>query len=177
FQLNAMLVLLLVTMALGLNIVVGLAGLLDLGYAAFFAIGAYTAALLTASGSQLAVVFSGLLGDFTAVLWLSGLAATGAGLVIALPTLRMRPEYLAITTLAFGEIVLGVIRHLDAWTGGSRGLAGVPQPRLLGISLETPAAWYELALWLGVIAAFLSARFRSYRHGRACSAGCQDMMA
>jgi branched-chain amino acid transport system permease protein len=176
-QLNAMLVLLLVVLALGLNIVVGQAGLLDLGYAAFFAIGAYTAALLTASGSRLAVGLPGILGDFVIVLVLSALVAALAGVLLGTSALRMRPEYLAITTLAFGEIVPGLIRHLDAWTGGARGMAGVPRPRLLGLELDGPTAWYELALALAVVAALVSARLRSARQGRAWAAVSQDELA
>ncbi|HYU19150.1 MAG TPA: hypothetical protein VEQ11_10670, partial [Chloroflexota bacterium] len=177
FQLNAMLILLLVVLALGLNVVVGFAGLLDLGYAAFFAIGGYTAALLTASGSRLAAELPGFLGDFAVVLLLSGLMAALAGILLGVPVLRMRPEYLAIATLAFGEMVPGVIRHLDAWTGGARGMSGVPHPRLLGAQLDSPTAWYELALAMAVLTALVASRLRSSRHGRAWAAVSQDEAA
>jgi branched-chain amino acid transport system permease protein len=176
-QVSALLILLLTTLALGLNIVTGLAGLLDLGYAAFFAIGGYSTAVLTAPASRLAAELPVLASDFTAALAVSGLVAALAGGLLALPALRMRPEYLAMTTLAFGEIVPGVIRHLDAWTGGSRGVAGIPRPQLFGVVLDDPAAWYELALVLVVLAALISARLRSARQGRAWAAVSQDELA
>lgn len=195
--------LLYVSLALGLNVVTGLAGLLDLGYAAFFALGGYTTALLTASGSRFATGLPVALGDSTVVVarertirhpgrlpagtawpnssvsWASWAATSAAlaGYLLALPALRMRPEYLPMTTLPFGEIVPGVIHHLDDWTGGSRGIAGIPRPRLFGTVLEEPAAWYEISLGLVVLAAVTTARLRSARQGRAWAAVSQDELA
>ncbi|HEY3109650.1 MAG TPA: ABC transporter permease, partial [Chloroflexota bacterium] len=122
--------LLLVALALGLSVVVGQAGLLDLGYAAFVAIGGYAAAILTSSGSRLGALLPEPLRDP----WLGVLVAVGAaalfGLAFGLPSVRTRGEYLAIVTLAFGEIVPSVIWHLPDWTGGARGMSGVSSPSL-----------------------------------------------
>src|SRR6187549_1219683 len=99
-----------VLLALGLNIVVGYAGLLDLGYAAFFAIGAYTMGLLNSP-----VLGSPLYGHawrFWVVIWIAALVSAGLGVVIGAPTLRVRGDYLAIITLAFGEIIPVAIRNL-----------------------------------------------------------------
>ncbi len=118
----------LVVMALGLNIVVGFAGLLDLGYVAFYALGAYTYALL-------ATTF-GL--SFWICLPLAGTLAAFWGILLGFPVLRLRGDYLAIVTLAFGEIVPGVIWHLPYWTGGPRGISGVPPLRLGPWGPESP---------------------------------------
>jgi branched-chain amino acid transport system permease protein len=143
------------TLALGLNIVVGFAGLLDLGYAAFFAIGAYTYGILTAFQLQpewssfwepfqylgLVAKMPGETGDasvvhFTLSFWLglplaAGLAAF-FGILFGAPTLRLRGDYLAIVTLGFGEIVPIVVRNWDSLTNGAAGLNGVAAPKLLG---------------------------------------------
>src|ERR1700737_3790606 len=118
--------LLMVTLSVGLTVVVGFAGLLDLGYAAFFAIGSYTAAMLTSSGSRLALGLPIALREPWLALPLAGLVAAGFGVVFGLPSVRTRGEYLAIVTLAFGEIVPLVIWHLPDLTGGARGAAGTP---------------------------------------------------
>src|SRR3954454_18105160 len=98
-------------LALGLNIVVGFAGLLDLGYAAFFAIGGYAVAFMTAPQSPL--VQRGIVVDFWPAMAISFVVAGIAGLILGAPTLRLRGDYLAIVTLAFGEIVPQAIRHLE----------------------------------------------------------------
>lgn len=119
-----------VLMAIGLNVVVGFAGLLDLGYAAFFAIGAYTYALL-ASGQ----LGSSPIGrDFHLPFWLLlfvGVAvAASFGIILGAPTLRLRGDYLAIVTLGFGEIVPRVFRNLGTWTGGVNGISAIDFPSL-----------------------------------------------
>src|SRR5206468_10719828 len=98
------------------NIVVGFAGLLDLGYAAFFAIGGYTAAFLTSPSSPLPFRT-----EFWIALAASWFVAAACGLILGAPTLRLRGDYLAIVTLAFGEIVPRVFLNLEQWTRGSRG--------------------------------------------------------
>src|SRR5207247_708498 len=95
----------LVALAVGLGVVVNFAGLLDLGYAAFFAIGSYTAALLTSSASRIAEPLPALLHDPWLAIGAAGLIAASFGVVFGVPTIRTRGEYLAIVTLAFGEIV------------------------------------------------------------------------
>ena len=108
-------------LALGLNIVVGFAGLLDLGYAAFFAIGGYTAAFLTSPISPLAPYVQT---NFYVAMGLSFFVAATFGMLLGAPTLRLRGDYLAIVTLAFGEIVPRVFLNLDKWTYGASGLMG-----------------------------------------------------
>jgi branched-chain amino acid transport system permease protein len=150
------------TLALGLNIVVGFAGLLDLGYAAFFAIGAYTYGILTAFQLQPewstfwepfhylglvakmpAEVGDGSVVHFTLSFWLAlPLAAAMAaffGVLFGAPTLRLRGDYLAIVTLGFGEIVPIVVRNWSDLTNGAAGLNGVAAPRLFGWSFGVDA--------------------------------------
>jgi len=112
----------------GLNVVVGLAGLLDLGYVAFYAVGAYSYALLATS--------LGL--SFWEGLPLAGILAALWGVMLGFPVLRLRGDYLAIVTLAFGEIIRLVIVNWQSLTGGPNGVSGIPRPTLFGIAL-TPA--------------------------------------
>ncbi len=171
-------ILLLVALGTGLSLVVG-AGLLDLGYAAFFAIGGYTAALLTSSGSRLALALPESLREPWLALPLAGLVAAGFGIAFGLPSIRTRGEYLAIVTLAFGEIVPGVIWHLPYWTGGSNGLSGVPLPTL-GIALggsDRAAHAYTLALLLASLAGLAALRLARSRVGRAWAATRDDETA
>lgn len=119
-------VLIYILLALGLNVTVGLAGLLDLGFVAFYAIGAYSFALLSK--------FFGL--DFWICLPLSGLIAALFGAVLSLPILRLRGDYLAIVTLGFGEITRIVILNWQSLTGGPNGVSGIPRPGLFGLSFD-----------------------------------------
>jgi branched-chain amino acid transport system permease protein len=158
-------------LALGLNLLLGYAGLLDLGYAACFAVGAYAAGMLTSPGGRIATLFPD---SFVAVLAASGLAAGLLGLVSAALTLRLRGEYLAIVTLAFGQIVPRTMQNLNDFTGGARGIAGLPAPQLLGWSLQTPTARYYLALGLLLLTAGASLRLAHSRTGRAWAAMSVD---
>jgi len=169
--------LLLVTLALGLSIVVSYAGLLDLGYAAFFAIGGYTTALLTSSGSQLAEIFPLLAHNPWLTLPLAGLAAAGCGVVCGLACLRTRGEYLAIITLAFGEIVPSVLLYLPDWTGGPRGLSGIPPLRLGPWDPDSPLHGYAIALALAGIACLVAMQLATSRIGRAWGAVRDDEVA
>jgi len=114
-----------VLLALGLNIVVGVAGLLDLGYAAVFAIGAYSFARLGSPQSGMHTPVGGLL------LLASGIAAV-FGILLGAPTLRLRGDYLAIVTLGFGEIVPQTFLNLSQWTGGPNGISSLDQPTIGG---------------------------------------------
>ena len=148
--------LLYVVLALGLNIVVGYAGLLDLGFAAFFAVGAYTVGITTLT--------------FGLSFWLAlplaiGLAAV-AGVIIGAPTLRLRSDYLAIVTLGFGEIVRIAARNLRE-TGGASGLSGIEQPWLFGWHISTPIDFYYVFCVLSIIAVVVSVRLANSRLGRA----------
>ena len=167
---------LLVALALGLGVVVVFAGLLDLGYAAFFALGGYTAALLTSSGSRLADLVSWPLGNAWVALGLAGLVAGGFGFLFGLPSVRTRGEYLAIVTIALGEIVPGVIWHLPEWTGGPRGVSGVALPRF-GLPLAAPVQAYALTLALAAGAGLAARRLAPSRVGRAWAAVRDDEIA
>src|ERR1700722_29105 len=189
------------TLALGLNIVVGFAGLLDLGYAAFFAIGAYTYGILTAfqlqpewSAFWEPFHFLGLVakmpaetGDgsvvhFTLSFWL-GLPLAGAlaaffGILFGAPTLRLRGDYLAIVTLGFGEIVPIVVRNWSDLTNGAAGLNGVAAPRLFGWSFGVDALpYYYVAIAMVALLVFISIRLRDSRIGRAWMAIREDEIA
>jgi branched-chain amino acid transport system permease protein len=125
--------------ALGLNVVVGFAGLLDLGYVAFWAIGAYTAAILTGAADYTRDLKAGTATlvdkpEWTAWMWVILLVALGvavvAGIVLGSPTLRLRGDYLAIVTLGFGEIVRITANNLDTVTNGPQGIASIPHPAI-----------------------------------------------
>ncbi len=189
------------TLALGLNIVVGFAGLLDLGYAAFFAIGAYTYGILTAYQVQPewssfwdpfhylglvakmpAEVGDGSVVHFTLSFWLAlPLAASVAaffGILFGAPTLRLRGDYLAIVTLGFGEIVPIVVRNWASLTNGAAGLNGVAAPRIAGWSFGVDATpYYYVAICMVALLIFISARLRDSRIGRAWMAIREDEIA
>ena len=148
--------LLYVVLALGLNIVVGYAGLLDLGFAAFFAVGAYTVGITT--------LHFGL--NFWLALPLAIFFAIIAGVIIGTPTLRLRSDYLAIVTLGFGEIVRISARNLRE-TGGASGLIGIDSPWILGWHIETPLDFYFVFCVLAILAVLASARLVNSRLGRA----------
>jgi branched-chain amino acid transport system permease protein len=148
--------LLYVLLALGLNIVVGYAGLLDLGFAAFFAVGAYTVGITT--------LHFGL--NFWLALPLAVLIAIIAGIVIGAPTLRLRSDYLAIVTLGFGEIVRITARNLRE-TGGASGLIGIDSPWLFGWHIRTPLDFYYVFCALAILGVIASARLVNSRLGRA----------
>ena len=180
-----------VLLALGLNIVVGYAGLLDLGYAAFFAIGAYTMGLLNSP-----VLGSPLYGhawSFWVIIWIAALVSAGLGVVIGAPTLRVRGDYLAIITLAFGEIIPVAIRNLGditidiaGWrpverlnlTGGENGVNPVGRPYLPGVNFDTDfIPWYFLILVIGAGSLWAMNRMRDSRLGRAWMAIREDETA
>lgn len=148
--------LLYVLLALGLNIVVGYAGLLDLGFAAFFAVGAYTVGITT--------LHFGL--NFWLALPLAIVLAMVAGLVIGAPTLRLRSDYLAIVTLGFGEIVRITARNLRE-TGGASGLSGIDSPWLFGWHISTPLDFYYVFCVLAILGVIASVRLANSRLGRA----------
>src|SRR5690606_26847979 len=126
----ATLVLIYVMLGLGLNIVVGLAGLLDLGYVAFYAVGAYSYALL----SQ----YFGF--GFWEALLVGGLAAALFGFLLGFPVLRLRGDYLAIVTLGFGEIIRILLNNWTHITGGPNGIGGIPKPTLFGLEFQRRAS-------------------------------------
>ena len=172
-----------VVLALGLNIVVGYAGLLDLGYAAFFAIGAYTTGILTSPLHHLEW-------DFWLVIWLCAAVASIFGIVLGSPTLRLRGDYLAIVTLGFGEIVPIAFRNLDKisipflgihnfnLTNGVKGLNPVGRPSVFGLEFSfDPLPWYYLILLIGAFVIFASRRLENSRVGRSWMAMREDQTA
>jgi branched-chain amino acid transport system permease protein len=186
-------------LALGLNIVVGFAGLLDLGYAAFFAIGAYTYGV--ASSWQLQPAWSGFWepfqwldlvarfhtagGDvvhFQVSFWLmlpiAAAVAAFFGVLFGAPTLRLKGDYLAIVTLGFGEIVPIVARNIPSVTNGAMGLNGVGAPRFFGLDFGIDATpYYYVGVALVAFLIFTSQRLKDSRIGRAWMAIREDEVA
>lgn len=170
-----------VILALGLNIVVGFAGLLDLGYVAFFAIGSYAWGMI---GSNQFAFITGLPVIPAVWSWLfwpmvviTAFIAAGFGILLGAPTLRLRGDYLAIVTLGFGEIVPIVFLELDKYTRGANGIVGVYPPAFPGVSWETSAPYYYLILALIVLVIFANLRLRDSRLGRAWIAIREDEIA
>ncbi|HEX2304523.1 MAG TPA: branched-chain amino acid ABC transporter permease [Gaiella sp.] len=189
-------------MAVGLNIVVGYCGLLDLGYVAFYAVGAYTAGWFASQhfegvtlhlGSSIDNDQVGIHVSMWLVLIAAGLLTMLAGIIIGLPTLRLRGDYLAIVTLGFGEIIPQVVRNGDSFggfnlTNGTFGIApidpvGFPVLSALGLPdnfqrSDNAARWYYLiALVLLLFTVFCSVRLRDSRLGRAWIAIREDETA
>ncbi len=170
-----------VILALGLNIVVGFAGLLDLGYVAFFAIGSYVWAIV---GSHQFTIITGIPVDLHILPWLfwpmlivTALIAALFGVLLGAPTLRLRGDYLAIVTLGFGEIVPIVFVELDKYTNGPNGIVGVQPPAFPGADWTTSLPYYYLILALIVLVLFANVRLRDSRLGRAWIAIREDEIA
>ena len=159
-----------VLLGLGLNIVVGFAGLLDLGYVAFFAIGAYTVAVLT----------SPELGFFNLSFWgalpFAIFMGVLSGVLLGIPVLKMRGDYLAIATLGFGEIIriLVLSDFLRPWLGGAQGIGRIPKAHINSIEFATPQQIYYLILAGCLLVGFISWRLRDSRLGRAWMAVRED---
>jgi branched-chain amino acid transport system permease protein len=164
-----------IIMALGLNVVVGFAGLLDLGYVAFFAIGAYTMAVLTTP--ELPMV-RGIIPQLTfwEALPFAVLAALVAGVLLGIPVLKTRGDYLAIITLGFGEIIrlLVLSDALKPFLGGAQGVTGVARPVLSSIVTDTPQEFYYFIVIGILIAWFITSRLKTSRLGRAWMAIRED---
>ena len=185
----ATLILIYVMLGLGLNIVVGLAGLLDLGYVGFYAVGAYTYALLAH--------YYGL--GFWICLPIAGMMSALFGFLLGFPVLRLRGDYLAIVTLGFGEIIRLLLRNLTGLTGGPNGISNIPKPTLFGLTFEKTAAegmqtfheffgiayssvnkvifLYLVALLLALLALFVINRLLRMPSGRAWEALREDEIA
>lgn len=156
-----------VVLALGLNLVVGQAGLLNLGYVAFYAIGAYTYAILS--------TFYGL--SFWPGMALGALVAAGFAVLLGSPTLKLRGDYFAIVTLGLGEITRIVLNNWDTMTGGPNGLANISRPVIAGYTLHTTLDYYYLILAIVIITIFAMHRLISSRIGRAWIAIREDEVA
>ena len=162
-----------ILMGLGLNITLGFAGLLDLGFVAFFAVGAYTVALLTSTGEF------GLMGlPWWAAVPFGVVAAMIFGVVLGLPILGIRGDYLAIATLGFGEIISILIKSdvLKPWLGGPQGITNIPPPIQTQPAdfLYGPTQIYYVALAIAAFVAFAAWRLRASRLGRAWLAIRED---
>jgi branched-chain amino acid transport system permease protein len=167
-----------IILALGLNVVVGFAGLLDLGYAAFFAIGAYTAAFLTSPVSPFAFVREGHPVNFFLTMLISAAVAAGFGVLLGAPTLRLRGDYLAIVTLGFGEIVPLVVKNTPDITKGTQGMNPIGLPEIPGVLFAVdPVPWYYLIVTVLLISVVITSRLRTARIGRAWAAMREDEVA
>jgi len=186
----ATLVLIYVMLGLGLNIVVGFAGLLDLGFVGFYAVGAYTYALLYHWGGW----------SFWEALPFSGAMAALFGFVLGFPVLRLRGDYLAIVTLGFGEMIRLLLINLNTLTGGPDGISGIPKPSVFGLEMTRRASTeggttfhdffgltfqnqhmviylYMMALLLALVTLFVSTRLIRMPVGRAWEALREDEIA
>ena len=170
-----------VLLGIGLNIVVGYAGLLDLGYVAFFAFGAYSTAVLTGAflntttGAAEPALSADL--NFYIAVWLVALMAAGVGLLIGAPVLRLRGDYLAIVTLGLGEIVsiITASRWAQPLIGGPQGMRGVTKAEIGPLNFQdNPQHFYYLALAFVLLALFVSWRLAGSRVGRAWNAMRED---
>ncbi len=162
-----------VILGLGLNIITGLAGQLVLGYVAFFAIGAYAVALLTAPAPH------ALQWNFWIVLVVGVILAGLTGVLLGLPILRLRGDYLAIVTLGFGEIIRILLRSdlLTPFTAGPRGVRDIGGPSLFGLNLSTDTGFLYLILLAVVLVIFVTNRLQNSRAGRAWVAIREDEIA
>lgn len=143
-------------LALGLNLLVGNLGLLNLGYIAFYGIGAYTYAILCTKFG-----FS-----FWDAVLLGGIMASLVSMVIAIPTLRLKGDYLAIVTLGFGEIVRIVLNNWDSLTNGPNGIMGIPRPSLLSLQFSTGIRFFYLTLVFVIVQIYIIYRLDKSRFGR-----------
>ena len=159
-----------VLLGLGLNIVVGYAGLLDLGYVAFFAIGSYVVALLTSPQ----IFDMGL--NFWQALPIAVICGILAGVMLGIPVLKMRGDYLAIATLGFGEIIriLVLSDFLRPWLGGAQGVGSIPNPNFFGFQMVKPQHIYYLLLAGIILVIFISLRLKKSKIGRAWMAMRED---
>ncbi|HYP40063.1 MAG TPA: branched-chain amino acid ABC transporter permease [Chloroflexia bacterium] len=187
-------IIVLILLALGLNVVVGYAGLLDLGYAAFFAIGAYVAGFMTSPLSFLNQNGMQWYSNFWVAIVVAFFVAILAGVILGAPTLRLRGDYLAIVTLGFGEIVPVLFRNADTYTYGEKGLRGISKPEIdigvLGWQYELGGGpvfglgawsslmpWYYFLLAIGILTVFGLRRLQDSRIGRAWMAMREDEIA
>jgi ABC-type branched-subunit amino acid transport system permease subunit/ABC-type branched-subunit amino acid transport system ATPase component len=160
-------------LASGLNIVVGLAGLLDLGYVAFYGLGSYTYALL--ASEQFEIHW-----PFLAIVVTAGAVTALAGILLGLPVLRLRGDYLAIVTLGFGEMTYILLINLDRpinITNGTNGIIGIDVPRMLGFSFDADWKYYYLILGLLALSLLVIERLKRARLGRAWIALREDELA
>lgn len=166
-----------ILMGLGLNIAIGWAGLLDLGYVTNFAVGAYVMGFLTSTGPLGIEARTGVdIFNFWLVIPISILAAMFTGFVLALPVLRMRGDYLAIATLGFGEIIrlLALSDWLKPLIGGAQGILFIPKPQLFGFEFGGPQQLYYIIFAACLLMLFVALRLNNSRTGRQWMAMRED---
>jgi branched-chain amino acid transport system permease protein len=146
-----------VILAVSLNIVVGFAGQISLGHAAFFAVGAYTSTLLAVRGGI----------PFWIGIFAAGAVALVFGILLGIPSLRVRDIYLSVVTICFGLMVQLALVNLESITGGARGIYGIPKPTIAGFSFSTPQSFYYLILFFALFTILSSLRLLQSRFGRA----------
>ena len=157
-------------LAFGLNLVIGYAGLLDLGFVAFYAVGAYTYALL--ASPQFGIHL-----PFLVILPIGAALAACFGILLGIPVLPLRGDYLAIVTLGFGEIIRILLNNMDAVTGGPQGVMMIDAPRLAGYALISPRSFYWLLLGLCAVIGVLVLRLENSILGKAWAAIREDQDA
>lgn len=156
-----------ITLSVGLNFIVGLCGMLALGYIAFYAVGAYTYALLN--------THFGL--NFFLCIPIGFLTGSIAGALVGLPVLRLRGDYLAIVTLGFGEITRIILNNWDELTAGPNGIMGIERPELFGIKLGTALGYYYIAGLLAIAVIYTQVKLANSKVGRAWEAIREDELA
>ncbi len=171
YQINIMITALMyIVLGLGLNIVVGVAGLLDLGYVAFYAVGAYSYALLHLHFGM----------GFWTVLPIGGLLAASFGILLGFPVLRLRGDYLAIVTLGFGEIIRLILENWNEFSHGPSGISNIPRPGFFGMEMSLNQSimyMYYLMIALVILTIFVVNRLQNSRIGRAWFALREDEIA
>jgi branched-chain amino acid transport system permease protein len=182
-----------ILLAIGLNVVIGFAGLLDLGYAAFFAIGAYTYAFLASDHMRVTPIGEPIHLPFWIVLLIAMFVAASFGVILGAPTLRLRGDYLAIVTLGFGEIVPRVFKNASQWTSGVNGISALDLPALpiwlqgpwsgdplafvQNFQIVSSLAYYVIMVILLIICVILVRNLQRSRMGRAWMAVREDEVA
>ncbi len=156
-----------IILALGLNVVVGFTGLLNLGFVAYYAIGAYSFALLNTNLGM----------GFWSAMPLSVIITVMAGFLFAVPAVRLKGDYLALVTLGFGEIVHITLNNWDSLTKGPNGISGITPPYILSVGLTTLNSFYYLVMFFVVIAIIIMRRVHASKIGRAWIALREDEIA
>ena len=172
-----MLVGLYILMGMGLNLEVGLAGLLDLGFVAFFAVGAYATAILTADSPHALASYTAIPSlSYWAAMPIAVMASVIVGILFGIPVLGVRGDYLAVATMGLGEIVRVVVQSDMAAPvlGGAQGILQIPKPRIAGYELADPVQLFYLTLAASAVAAYFAWRLENSRLGRAWMAVRDD---
>jgi branched-chain amino acid transport system permease protein len=159
-----------ILLGIGLNIVIGYAGLLDLGFVAFYAVGAYTYALLASPQLDLHL-------PFLLILLIAAVAGMITGILLGIPVLKLRGDYLAIVTLGFGEIIRIIVNNVDWLTGGPQGIARLDKASVAGIEFARPVEIYWLLLVVVFIVAIVVWRMQRSILGKAWAAIREDQDA